>query len=189
MTRQQKRARHDRLRRNMRDHLKMDAHADLPEARDLRFARASILTLLLAILSLIAWSSLTPVNEIATGHGVIVTELKIERVEHPTGGQVRSVDVEVGQMVEAGARLISFETTTIAREVEKLEASLAALALERARLDFVLQGRLPQDISLDMVPQTPEGLLFWTEQQQQRPSIGNNLPMHWGKLMTRSGNF
>ncbi|MEM7718016.1 MAG: HlyD family type I secretion periplasmic adaptor subunit [Pseudomonadota bacterium] len=166
MTRKERRVRRDRLRKNMNDHLKVDAHADLPEARDLRFAKASILTLLLAIVSLLIWSSLTPVNEIASGEGVIVTEFKVERVEHPTGGRVQAVDVAVGQRIPAGARLIAFDISTMDREVEKLSATLFVFELERARLDFVLQGRLPQDISLETVPQSREGLMFWTEQAQ-----------------------
>lgn len=164
MTWRDRKARRAALRKNLTDHLELDANAELPESHDLRFARWLVFTLVSLIFVLLTWSAYVPVNEVASGRGVIQTETDIERLEHKTGGQIQSIHVRPGQIVQAGEPVVSFKTASLVREIEKNRASLAALRAERARLNYVLKGELPDTIPLARLSQNPEGLLFWSEQ-------------------------
>ena len=165
MTWKERRERRLRLQKNLTDHLDLDANAELPESHDLGLARSLIFTLSATLVVLVIWSSQTEVSEIVTGRGVIKTEIQLERVEHPIGGQVRAIEVGSGAQVRQGARILTFETDTLIREIEKQRAALEALVTERARIDFVLDGRLPEDMPGTTLASTPDGLLFWTEQR------------------------
>lgn len=165
MTWKERRERRLRLQKNLTDHLDLDANAELPESQDLGFARGLIFTLSATLVVLLIWSSQTEISEIVTGRGVIKTEIQLERVEHPIGGQVRTIEVGSGTEVTQGARILTFETDTLIREIEKQRAALEALVIERARIEFVLDGRLPEDMSGATLASTADGLLFWTEQR------------------------
>lgn len=164
MTRKERRERRARLRQNLKEHLGLDANAELPETHDLRFTRSLVYVILAMIVLMLIWSSQTPVSEIATGQGVIRTDAKIERLEHVAGGQVQSVEVQSGQRVSKGTPILSFKTETLTREVEKLRAALEALELERARIGFVMEGVMPNAAARVSANDSTESLLFWTEQ-------------------------
>lgn len=159
------------LRRNLKEYLDLDASAELPESHDLRFARTTVFTLLAAISLLLFWSSKTPVSEIAVGRGTIKTELEIERIEHPFGGQVREIVVTPGHRVEQGAHILSFETTGFENEIEKLKANLEALEAERARFQFVLKGELPDGVALESLQENSESTMFWVEQAYHKSQL------------------
>jgi len=165
MTRKERRERRLRLRKNLTDHLELDANAELPESHDPSFARSLIFTLTTTLVVLLFWSARTEVSEVVSGRGVIQTEAQLERVEHPTGGQVRLISTTSGARIAKGDRILTFETGSLAREAAKQHAALAALEAERARIDFVLDGRLPEEMSESVTREGVEGLLFWVEQQ------------------------
>ncbi|MEL7149601.1 MAG: HlyD family type I secretion periplasmic adaptor subunit [Pseudomonadota bacterium] len=164
MTWKERRARKARLRKNLKDHLRLDANAELPESHDLRFVRRMIYTLAITLCALLIWSAKTDVSEIVSGAGSIQTTLSVERVEHATGGQVRVIDVAPGDHVSEGRRLLAFETETLTREIAKQRAALVALEAEHARIRYVINGTAPaRDVPV-APSQSPEALLFWTEQ-------------------------
>ncbi len=142
----------------------LSASGALPEAHEGRFAKALILTVVAALIALLLWAAITPVNEITSGRGVIKTRALSERVEHPDGGIISSINVVAGQEVSPGTRLMVFDTASLGREMEKLQASHDALEAERGRVIYVLEGKghIPEFSSLSEL--TSEELLFWAEQ-------------------------
>jgi len=153
------------VRKNLQDHLALDANAELPESHDLSFARSLIYTLTFTLIALLVWSARTEVNEVVSGRGVIRTDKQPERVEHPTGGQVRLVNINSGERIDEGGLILSFETETLVRETAKQRAALAALETERARINFVIDGPIPQEMSDVKMAEGADGLLFWVEQR------------------------
>lgn len=142
----------------------LNTSAALPEFHQDKLARTIVWTILVAMIAALVWAATTPVNEITTGAGVIRTRALLERVEHPEGGVVASLNAVTGQYVEAGATLLVFETASLEREMAKLRATRDALSAELGRLAFVLEakGTIPDFATLDEL--TSEELLFWAEQ-------------------------
>lgn len=142
----------------------LDASGALPEAHEGRFARALVWTLIAALLALLIWAAVTPVNEITTGRGTITTRASAERVEHPDGGVVVSISVAAGARVAVGDTLLAFDTSSLQREMLKLQASYSTLLAEQERISFVLDDKRvdPGDSRLNDL--SPRELLFWVEQ-------------------------
>ncbi|MEM8802623.1 MAG: HlyD family type I secretion periplasmic adaptor subunit [Pseudomonadota bacterium] len=142
----------------------LDASGHLPELHEGRYARALIGTVLTAMTCLFIWAAITPVNEITTGSGVIKTQAKPEHVEHPDGGIVAAIHVESGARVAVDALLLSFDTSSLQREMSRLQASLTARQAELGRITYVLEGKgkVPDFVELNEL--SPKELLFWAEQ-------------------------
>ena len=142
----------------------LDASGTLPEAHEGRFAKALVITIFAAMIALVLWAAITPVNEITTGSGVIKTQALAERVEHPDGGVVARISAVAGQQVRVGTELLVFETSSLEREMEKLQATRVSLEAELGRIGFVLEGkgRIPSFTQLSDL--SAEELLFWAEQ-------------------------
>ena len=142
----------------------LSASSALPESHDGQFARLLIYAIVAAMLTLFAWAAVTPVNEITTGSGTIKTRILAEQVEHPEGGVVKDVLVATGDVVETGTPLLAFDTSSLAREQQKLSATQVALRAERQRIEFVLSGTGHIPDFADLAELSPEELLFWVEQ-------------------------
>ena len=142
----------------------LDQIADLPEQHDGRFTRRLIATIVLGLIVSVIWAAVTPVDEITIGSGVIKTQSNIVRVEHPYGGVIATLDIAAGQHVEAGARLLTIDSTSLERERETLLARKSVLDAEHRRVSFVLSGA----DRIEQVPASanisPEEQLFWAEQ-------------------------
>ena len=149
----------------------LSASGLLPEAHEGRFAKAVILTVIAALVSLVVWASITPVNEITSGGGVIKTRTLAERVEHPDGGLVESIDVVVGQVVMAGAPLLRFDTGSLEREMVKLRATNSTLEAELRRVIYVLEGKGHVPDFGDLSELASDELLFWVEQSFMKAQL------------------
>ncbi len=164
MTRAERQHERALRRANLRRHGALNASAELPEAHDTRFARHLIYTLLATLAALIIWAGATPVNEVTTGSGIIQTRTLAEQVEHPDGGVVAEIHVAKDQHVAAGTPLLTFDTSSLERELGKLQARRRTLLAERQRIAFLLQNRgsIPDFDTLDDL--NPGEILFWAEQ-------------------------
>lgn len=144
----------------------------LIEEHEGHFAKALILTVVAALFAFLCWAAVTPVDEITSGSGVIKTQALAERVEHPDGGVVATIDVAAGQYVDVGTRLMSFDISTLDREMIKLRASQNALQAELQRVAYVLEGAgtIPEFTNLDEL--SAQELLFWAEQSFLDAQLG-----------------
>jgi len=164
MTRREKRENWAIRQMNLRRHGALNANANLPEAHDTRFARHVVFIILATLSATIIWAGNTPVNEIATGNGVIQTRTLMERVEHQDGGLVSKIFAEKGQRIIAGAPILEFDISSLSRELGKLQASQVALQVEQNRIAFLLEnkGIVPDFNAVSDLE--PDELLFWVEQ-------------------------
>lgn len=151
-----------RRRRNRTDAVALDAAAALPESHDSRFARRMIWIIFAGLFAVLLWAGNTPVKEVTSGQGTIVTQANVEVVEHPDGGLVAAIAAVEGQSVEVGETLVTLDTGTLERELAKLSVTRDALLAERARVDLILDGERRAEA---LTPQdgTTRTLLFWAE--------------------------
>lgn len=164
MTRREKKEQRATRQLNLARHGALNADGNLPEAHDTRFARHLVFIIMATLGAAIIWAGNTPVNEIASGNGVIQTRTLAERVEHRDGGVVTDIYVKRGQRIVAGTPLLKLDTNSLVRELGKLTASQIALQAERNRIAFLLddKGDVPEFDALSDLE--PDELLFWVEQ-------------------------
>jgi len=164
MTRREKKEKRAIRQMNLRRHGALNADANLPEAHDTRFARHLVFIILATLGATIFWASNTPVNEIASGKGVIQTRTLAERVEHQDGGLVTEIFAHKGERVIAGSQILEFDTSSLLRDLGKLQASQVALQAEQNRIAFLLEdkGVVPNFNAVSDLE--PDELLFWVEQ-------------------------
>ena len=138
------------------------SHPSLQDGERGGQARGVILGLCVASAVGILWAAVTPVSEVTTGAGTLRTEVEPERIEHADGGRVAQVHVHAGQQVQKGDPIVSFEIDGVERRLTALEARRHALALEEARLSFVLEGGTA-------TPSWPDAAsahrMFWVERR------------------------
>ncbi len=164
MTRRHTQSERIERRMNLKRHGALSANAHLPEAHDTRYARHLVYTLMATLIAIIVWAASTPVNEVITGSGLIRTRTLPERVEHPDGGIVAEIHVSKGQRVLAGAPLLTFDISSLKRELGKLHATQAALRAERDRIRYLLEDKSDVPNFETIEDLNPSELLFWAEQ-------------------------
>lgn len=92
----------------------------------------------------IAWASLAQIREVAVGQGEIVPSRSIQIVQHLEGGEVESVAVEEGQLVEAGDVLVRLSPVAAASDLAQLRVRAASLRLRLAALEALIGGSEPE---------------------------------------------
>ncbi len=106
--------------------------------------RGTVLTTILTVLALIAWSSVTPVTESASTLGSVIPSSNIRLIQHLEGGIVSEVLVREGQLVEAGTVLMRLDPAQANSELEQLKARESGLELKAERLRAFAAGRAPE---------------------------------------------
>jgi hemolysin D len=86
-------------------------------------------------------------------------------------GQVKAIDVEEGQHVEAGQVLIELDATETGADRQKLAKQLAQTRLDIARLRSILS--LPGGELLDNPPQGTDSLMLLLAQSLKRSQLGS----------------
>ena len=104
--------------------------------------RASLL--LLTILALIAvatlWAARTELDSVTRGDGRVVPSADIQQVQPTEPGIVAEIHVAEGQLVEAGAPLVTLDDTQIEGELGQAQRRVQALGLRIARLQAEIAG-------------------------------------------------
>lgn len=106
--------------------------------------RGTILTTILTVLALLAWSGITPVKESAVTYGSVVPSSSIRPIQHLEGGIVAEILVKEGQLVEQGEVLLRLDPAQAKGELEQLKAREAGLELKAERLRAFAEGRAPE---------------------------------------------
>lgn len=95
-------------------HLERDWASDADWARlqqaPLR-ARAFLYITVLALIALLVWASVAPIDEVTRGAGRVVPSSQLQRVQSFDGGVVQAILVNEGQLVEAGQVLMRIDPT------------------------------------------------------------------------------
>lgn len=92
------------------------------------------------IAALLAWASLSHVEEIIIGNGRVVTTAANVVIAPLETSVIRSIDVRVGELVHAGDPLAHLDPTFTQADVSQLKARLASLDAQIARERAELAG-------------------------------------------------
>ena len=103
-------------------------------------ARATLYVLAGLIVVAAAWASFANIDRIVVGRGKLITTTPTFVVQPLEPSMIRSIDVEVGQIVRKGARLASFDPTFASSDLSQLSVRFASLDAHARRLEAELSG-------------------------------------------------
>ncbi len=85
-----------------------------------------------------AWSTLVPISRHVQGQGTIDTDIKSQKVQHPTGGVVGWIGVKEGQSVKSGDVVARLDDTMTRANLGVIMNDLTAASARIARLETEL---------------------------------------------------
>ena len=89
------------------------------------------------------WAGFTELDRTVRSQGRVIASSQLQVISNLEGGIVEAINVEPGQMVEAGAELVRLDPTMTSSELGSGQASLVALSAKIARLQAEITGREP----------------------------------------------
>jgi len=114
---------------------------ELEEKVPPKVARLTLYGVTALIAAAIAWASLASVDQIVTATGKLVTTEPTIVVQPLETSIIRSIDVNVGDVVQAGQRLASLDATFSQADVDQRRTQFAALDAQVDRIEAELGGR------------------------------------------------
>jgi len=131
------------------------------EARDVvrylspRGGRWILWSIVLFILSFLAWTSIAEIDEVTRGEGKVIPSQQVQVMQSLDGGIVSAIEVHEGDIVDKGQLLLKLDETQLAAALREGEthcmehrAKAARLTAEAERKEFV-----PPKIVLNEYPQ------------------------------------
>lgn len=118
-------------------HLSRDWASDTDWARmqqDPLRARLMLYTVLVAIIVLIVWACLAPVDEVTRGVGSVIPSSQLQRVQSFDGGVVDEILVDEGDQVSAGQLLMRIDPTRFLSTFNENRVQAEALEARAERL-------------------------------------------------------
>ncbi|GEN24623.1 HlyD family type I secretion periplasmic adaptor subunit [Halomonas cupida] len=118
-------------------HLSRDWASDTDWARmqqDPLRARMMLYTVLVAIIVLIVWACLAPVDEVTRGVGSVIPSSQLQRVQSFDGGVVDEILVDEGDQVAAGQLLMRIDPTRFLSTFNENRVQAEALEAKAERL-------------------------------------------------------
>ncbi|MET0745930.1 MAG: HlyD family type I secretion periplasmic adaptor subunit [Microvirga sp.] len=100
--------------------------------------------------AVVAWSSSMSVASAAIAPGQVTVEGNRKAVQHKDGGEIGTVFVREGQLVEKGQKLLQLELSDTKSEVAILTSARATALLRAARLDAERNDRATLDFPPDL---------------------------------------
>jgi len=111
------------------------------------------------------WAALTKVSEAVISRGSLVNASYVKKIQHPTGGTVREINIQEGQKVQAGQLLIRLDDVQVRAALAITRSNILQLRARQARLlaeqAAATGGAMPasfnpQDQSSEMIAQLAE---------------------------------
>jgi HlyD family type I secretion membrane fusion protein len=119
------------------------------------------------VIAVTAWSSTMSVASAAISPGKVEAEGNRKAIQHPTGGQIGSVFVREGQLVEQGQKLVQLELAEARAEATVLSSQRSAGLLRAARLQAERAGSGEFTIPAALVAQQGDPQVQMFLQQEQ----------------------
>lgn len=104
-------------------------------------AAAVIGAAMLILLSIGVMGAATDMSGAVVSSGTLVVESDVKKVQHPSGGVVKTLDVGEGARVKAGALLLHLDETVAQANLVAITKSLWELKARRARLQAERDGK------------------------------------------------
>ncbi|PTS81673.1 biotin/lipoyl-binding protein, partial [Caulobacter sp. HMWF009] len=80
------------------------------------------------------WAALTKVSEAVISRGSLVNASYVKKIQHPTGGTVREINIQEGQKVQAGQLLIRLDDVQVRAALAITRSNILQLRARQARL-------------------------------------------------------
>ncbi|WP_137939742.1 HlyD family type I secretion periplasmic adaptor subunit [Chitinivorax sp. B] len=129
-----------------------------------------------ALIFLLLWAALSPIDEVTKGEGKVVPSRDVQILQSLDGGMVSEILVREGQSVKAGQLLLKIDPTRYASSLGENRAQYLSLTAKAARLRAVADGK-PFDPPTDVLKEAPdlveqERILYESKQAELDASIG-----------------
>ncbi len=108
-----------------------------------RIVRTILMVISAIILILLAWSSVTYVNEMAVTEGEVLPGKHIQSIQHLEGGIVSEINVSEGELVEKGQTLVKLNDSGLEQDLASLKAKKLSLQYKYLRLKAFINQTTP----------------------------------------------
>ena len=95
------------------------------------------------VVAIVAWGSVTEVNELTVAPGQLRPAGSVYSVQHLEGGQVQEILAAEGQIVEKGEPIVRLQPVQATADLDQLDARRAGLRLRIERLSALIGRRAP----------------------------------------------
>ena len=125
-----------------------------------------MLTVTLVVGAFLVWSWFTPVKEVSSSFGQVVTSDNIHIVQHLEGGIVQSIAVEEGKPVKKGDMLMTLEPTGRRAELDQMRSRRDSLLVQMERIRAFVDNREPDFADIKSVAQVKADQLAILQQSR-----------------------
>ncbi len=98
---------------------------------------------LIIVLLFFWWAMHMQLDEVAVTTGKMVTKMRIQNIQHLTGGKVREILVENGDFVKKGQLLMRFDKVEAKSKLHENQDAYHSLLARKERLEAFLENRKP----------------------------------------------
>lgn len=99
---------------------------------------------------LLLWAAFAKVDEVTRGQGKVIPSRQLQVMQAVDGGVVSEINVQEGQVVEAGQQLLKIDPTRFASSLGENRAQYLALLAKAARLKAIADGagfEVPEEVA------------------------------------------
>lgn len=96
------------------------------------------LTILIAVLGVITWGLLIPLDSGVPSSGIVTVDGKRRVIQHPSGGVIRDIMVKEGDVVKKNQVLVRLENTHELANKSQIESQLASTQLQIEHFETIL---------------------------------------------------
>ncbi|MBU2114955.1 MAG: HlyD family type I secretion periplasmic adaptor subunit [Gammaproteobacteria bacterium] len=107
-------------------------------------AKALLYSMVCVFAILLIWAALAPLDEIARGEGKVVPSQQLQTIQSLDGGLVTDILVKEGDVINAGQTILKVDATRVSANLAETTSQYLALSAEVARLNALIQERIPQ---------------------------------------------
>ncbi|MGB0696779.1 MAG: HlyD family type I secretion periplasmic adaptor subunit [Rhodospirillaceae bacterium] len=107
------------------------------------YVRLAMIMISVVVVGFIAWTFVTPVDEVSSALGQVVPKGSVRVVQHLEGGIIEQINVQEGDRVVAGELLVKMAKDAAQSELETVQARYAALTFQAERLRAFAGDRDP----------------------------------------------
>lgn len=118
-------------------------------------ARLLLYALVCTLAALVYWSSIAALDEVTRGDGRVVPASQRQLIQSFDGGVVSEINVREGEVVEAGALLMSIDPTRFLASFRENRAEILSLTARAERLEALSNNR-PMRFTTEISQEAPE---------------------------------
>jgi len=105
--------------------------------------RTTLIMISIVILSLIVWSGLAYIDEVAISDGEVVPSQRVQSIQHLEGGIIKDIKVREGDLVEKDQVLIELDNYNVGKDLESLYTKKLSLLSDQERYQAFIAKRKP----------------------------------------------